>query len=570
MLESIRVQRFKSVDDSQIELGKITVLVGPNNAGKSSVLQAVQFAVSVAQSLRLDGVSKWAIDSISGTLSTQQLVYTPLRDVHALAAGGTLKQDQATAITVEFNSDDKGSATISVARGKNKNIAVGIKGKLLGTTLEDLEDPFSVVAPGLAGIPSFEEYKSPGLVRRAAARGDANSVFRNVLWTLKQDIVAWREFQEALHHVFPDIQIDVDFNEQTDEHISAVVARNGVTLPIDSCGTGILQAIQVLSYIGVYKPKLLILDEPDSHLHPDNQRKLARLLNDLATTKGFQVLMSTHSRHFLAEFGVLGAKIHWFSGGQVQGGDLDYVKVLLDLGALDAGDRLRNGKTPVIVITEDSRHDYIAALLDSSGIPSSAYDIWGYNGSSRIQSAQVLSKFIAAHAPGTLIIVHRDRDYLDDSEIANYVDEIKQAGAIPLITEGTDIESHFLSPAHLGGVFPELDEPAITALLDEATSRARSKSIKNMINARTDFGIAQKRLGGSPPSAGSVAAQAPIDFDADPLRYRHGKATMGFFQVLVQAGHHLNRAIATGSSAASVTALEEVANSLTMSAPASP
>ena len=72
-------------------------------------------------------------------------------------------------------------------------------------------------------------------------------------------------------------------------------------LPVDASGTGILQAAQVLAYIGVYSPRLLILDEPDAHLHPDNQRKLVRLLNEVAQDDGVQVLMlrPTHALHAL-------------------------------------------------------------------------------------------------------------------------------------------------------------------------------------------------------------------------------------------------------------------------------
>ena len=353
MLETVRVQRFKSVRDAEIPLGRITLLVGPNNAGKSSVLHAVQFAVSVAQSLRLDNVSTWANNRLPGTLSAQQLVYSPLRDVQALASGGVLRQDEASAIKITLITGDLGSAEVTVRRGKNKNIAVGIDGQGLGQRLESLDEPFSVVAPGLAGIPAMEEFRSAGIVRRAAARGDANSVFRNVLWVLKQDPVAWQEFQNNLKRVFADLSLDVSFDPTIDEHIGAFVIREDGNLPIDSCGTGVLQAVQTLAYIGVYKPRLLILDEPDSHLHPDNQRRLARLLSELAESHDFQVLISTHSRHFLDEFGALQAKVHWFSGGEIQMDNFDRVSALLNLGALDAGDRLRNGATPFVVLTED-------------------------------------------------------------------------------------------------------------------------------------------------------------------------------------------------------------------------
>src|SRR6188768_2551378 len=118
MLQSVRIERFKGITDTSIELGPVTVLVGPNNAGKSSVLQALQFAVSVAQSLRLDNVSFWNGERLAGTLSAQQLVYSPLRDVQALAAGGVLRQDELHAIRISLTSDDLGSAAITVRRGK--------------------------------------------------------------------------------------------------------------------------------------------------------------------------------------------------------------------------------------------------------------------------------------------------------------------------------------------------------------------------------------------------------------------------------------------------------------------
>lgn len=45
----IRIQKFKQLEDIEIELGSITLLVGGNNAGKSSILQSIQFGVSIAQ-----------------------------------------------------------------------------------------------------------------------------------------------------------------------------------------------------------------------------------------------------------------------------------------------------------------------------------------------------------------------------------------------------------------------------------------------------------------------------------------------------------------------------------------
>jgi len=552
MLERIRIERFKSIADARIDLGRVTVLVGPNNAGKSSVLQAFQFSVSVAQSLELDGTAAWKSEALVGSLAAQQLIYTPLTDVHALASGGSLKQGTASAISVTFEDDALGSTQVLVSRGRNRNIAVRIDGESLGKHLALVDAPFSVVSPGLAGIPSREEYKSPGLVRRAAARGDANSVFRNVLWTLKQDPPGWQQFSDSLQEVFHDIQVDVEFNEQTDEYINATITRAGVTLPIDAVGTGVLQAIQVLSYVSVYRPKVLILDEPDSHLHPDNQRKLMRLISREAEQRDFQVIMSSHSRHIIDEAKRGDCKLAWFSDGTIRAGDFDQVEALLELGALDAGDRLRAGDTRVVVITEDEDFKYLRALIESSGLGPDEYDIWSYKGSSKIAAATALAAFVKSQSPATKLVVHRDRDYLDPAEVQAYEDDIRAGGATPFITHGTDVESHFLDIKHLVSIYPEITESDMGILLGEATSDVRDRSIKNLVNARDAYRNTQRKAGLTPPSVGSIALQAPIDFDADPESMRHGKYTLKALQTRIQGTRGLNRSVATPSPTLSV------------------
>lgn len=188
VLNSVRIKRFKTVADATLTFAAVTVLVGPNNAGKSSVLQSIQFAVSVPQSLQLAGARGAVRDAEvrSGSLAAQQLIYTPLRDVDGLAHGGALRQ-KTNSISIGFDTDDLGQAEITVAKGKNKNVQVKIEGQALRERLEHLAQPYSVVAPGLAGIPAVESFQSSGVVQRAAARGDANSVFRNVLLALSKD-----------------------------------------------------------------------------------------------------------------------------------------------------------------------------------------------------------------------------------------------------------------------------------------------------------------------------------------------------------------------------------------------
>lgn len=562
MLQTVRVQRFKSISDASVTLGRITLLIGPNNAGKSSFLHAIQFAVSVAQSLRLDNVSIWSAEELSGTLSSQQLVYTPLRDVQALAAGGNLRQDQNQAIAVTLTTDDLDSATIQVRRGKNKNIAVNITGSVLGKRMELMDQPYSVVAPGLAGIPAFEEYRSPGIVQRAAAKGDANGVFRNVLWLLKQRTRAWEEFQTRLQAIFGGLNIEVEFNANVDEVISAYAVKADSRLPIDSCGTGVLQAVQTLAYIGLYEPKILILDEPDSHLHPDNQRRLARLLDQITLATGLQVIISTHSRHFLDEFYKLDSTIHWLSGGAVQDDDIDRVSVLLGLGALDAGDRLRNGATPLVVLTEDANTENLRRVLQASGLGEDICDIWSYAGCGNIQSATVLGNFIRQHAPGTHVLVHRDRDYMSDDDVQDFADKLQAAGLTSFITDGTDIEGYLINADHLVSIAGELSHEQAEQLIQEATLESREKSVERFINHRHNAAQRARNRGGEEPNPGRISREAHTDYDNNPVRYRYGKRVLGLVKSKMQQTLGRNVELSQVSSALSVPRLRDLADQL--------
>ncbi len=92
-ITSVTIRRFKSLEAVQIALDDTTLLIGANNSGKSSILQSIHFAVSIAQSARLvgEGVS-WRSDVFELSFNPSQLIYSPVADVLSLATGGTLQE----------------------------------------------------------------------------------------------------------------------------------------------------------------------------------------------------------------------------------------------------------------------------------------------------------------------------------------------------------------------------------------------------------------------------------------------------------------------------------------------
>jgi hypothetical protein len=274
--------------------------------------------------------------------------------VLSLASGGTLQEQRATQIEIEFLDKNGGRCTVGLRRGRNRNVAVSIVGRQLGELLMDLENPFTVYAPGLAGVPKEERYFSPGVIRRIVARGDANLTLRNVLRMLHDEGNSWDLFAQDMQSIFNGITIDLSFNENTDENIQVYFQLpGGPRLPIDAAGTSILQASQILAYVALFKPQVLILDEPDSHLHPDNQRALCDLIYRLTSSRGFQAIISSHSRHVLDTMKNK-SQVAWLSKGMViDEPDLNATAVLLDLGALDSVDYFADGEIRCVVATED-------------------------------------------------------------------------------------------------------------------------------------------------------------------------------------------------------------------------
>jgi predicted ATPase len=108
---------------------------------------------------------------------------------------------------------------------------------------------------------------------------------------LKSNEPAWKDFIDDMQSIFAGIEIVMEFDEDTDENINVYFQfPGGPRLPVDAAGTSVLQASQILAYISPFAPQVLILDEPDSHLHPDNQRILCDLIFKLAAKRRFQTL----------------------------------------------------------------------------------------------------------------------------------------------------------------------------------------------------------------------------------------------------------------------------------------
>ena len=534
---AVQIERFKAIRDASFQLSSLNVLVGANNSGKSSIIQGLHFGIGLLQTIQLTGKWKPTGDTITTSINPTELIYSPSEDVYSLGMGGRLLTKPESSIKLQFTLASGEQPAVDARKGRNRNIIVQVTRATAAQRLSSLEHPFSVFSPGLAGISKTEQYVSDGVLLRTIARGDANLVLRNILLRL-WGTPEWNGFLSDLREIFPDLEFQVGFKEETDEFITVKVKAGKEQVPLELVGTGVLQATQILSYIHRFSPSIVVLDEPDSHLHPNNQRLLCALLRKVAEDRSTQILLTTHSRHVVDSI-VGPTKFLWVRNGTVEPvGRDDEIGILLDIGALDVKERASKPGTRAIILTEDENTRPLEALLRSSGFVMNKTVLLSYYGVSTIKQLRPLVQMIHGVNADATIALHRDRDYMTEAEVIDWENSIRRLKVEPIVTTGVDIESRFLHAGHLADVNPDRTEADFDGLINAALTSCMDDSIRHYVNGRIEIERSQGNSASIDP--GDLAVQARKAVTNDLPGMSHGKTVLKRLRKDYQAKYGAN------------------------------
>jgi len=517
-VDKIYIQNFKKIENQEIDLKPITVLVGGNTSGKSSILQAAQLCTSLMQSAYIDNTGR-SIKKLK-TLALDEVFYRPTEKLLNLRHGDAASQTKGFKLGFEctLTKHEKAetlSLLVSVTRGKNANLALNYEGddKLM-PTIGDRDLPFSIFTPGLSGIPLKEEWKTRGALDAAAMHGDANLYLRTLLdHLLHKDLPAetvsewcrgaleiedlpesssWRAFCTYLNDCYPGAYVYIKHNSAKDRYIDVSVEYRSLEFTLDSASTGMLQVIQILAYACFYAPPLLLLDEPDAHLHADSQTRLHRALKTLTTNTATRVVLATHSPQLLQlMMDDNDIKVIWLDSGKevsVPPGQLPAIPILMELGALALGAQVFDPKNKLIVLTEDKEADFVKIFVKANY--EGRFACLSYHGCGNLSGARQLSVLLSELRPDARIIIHRDRDFRTTEEMSF---ELSLASArlkldecektFEIFTPLNDIEHSFLNSHHLEASLSKIATPqqiqdALTNALaikrDELTAKIHS------------------------------------------------------------------------------------------------
>jgi hypothetical protein len=354
----IAVEGFKSIAKRQeIEIAPLTILAGANSSGKSSIMQPLLMLKQTLEAtydpgpLKIDGPNV-TFTSISQFLSRRPTSLGPrfLR-VEIMAGGFGLELSLVGRDTLEIfeetyctpaarttlrpeMSDEELKRLISAPRRRKADSPFISRDRFFLTILDGVI--------GLTIVPSQQLPDIQGVVHVPGLRGDTSRTYRRTATGphfpgtfehyVASLILQWQSGNEAeylllnrdLAHVglagkvvakkLNDVELDLRVNRLADPESEDLVS-------VADVGFGVSQTLPLLVALRAAEPgRLVYLEEPEIHLHPRAQTKLADILAG-AANRGVRVVVETHSTLLLTAIQTLVAKgelspdlvkLHWF------------------------------------------------------------------------------------------------------------------------------------------------------------------------------------------------------------------------------------------------------------------
>jgi predicted ATPase len=310
MLTKIRIQNFKQFDDVEIELGPVTVLIGPNNSGKTTVLQALMLWYTAFQKfseIQEDKLLPWEKQLKSEYIDMGRLAFIGIPTTESLWINSDVDLNKpvpdAVWIRIKlFGSEDNGKSSWDLLYGflyPKPDSMLCMSDKIPPSVRIS---PFALLTP-MSKILSTEERFHNRSVESVIKEGRSSEIIRNMLYRVYENHKYWEKVYSYMKRIFG-IEILPPELSSRDEIIYVYYhTANGIKFEIASAGRGMLHILLILAYMYNNPGNILLLDEPDAHLEILRQRELYRVITEVAHELNSQIIIATHSEVIMNEAG---------------------------------------------------------------------------------------------------------------------------------------------------------------------------------------------------------------------------------------------------------------------------
>ena len=292
LITNAKFGNFKALGDLSISLRHTNVLVGPNNAGKSTILdgfRALEGALRYARRRK----PTWVADEsgkptrgykipIAVLPISLENIQTNYRNVNAVIEFRLGNKNRLKLIFKE-----EGGCTLCL----NERVTESV------TTRDfSLNFPIDLVSvPTLAPFEEEESLVTDKYFDRWAKSRRSHRLFRNI-W--RRNLNDFQEFKMLVEETWPGMSILPPEIEYETKRLTMFCKEGRIDREVYWAGFGFQVWLQFLTHILDIGPKtLLIVDEPDIYLHPDLQHQLFHLVRDRTE----QTLLATHSVEIINE-----------------------------------------------------------------------------------------------------------------------------------------------------------------------------------------------------------------------------------------------------------------------------
>jgi predicted ATPase len=336
VISKLSIGHFKAIASATIPLGPITVLVGPNDSGKSTILQSLLALSRCADPARFD--AEQLLECPSSVAATQGDMQTDIE----ISAEGTVT---GTAAAPPAHSYRYGVTLSSRSNAVSGEEALWDGAPLLSTTpsmtaIVDGESRWEYPrGGGVTELSGFVSHSKPGpnattqvhfgaiadelrstmlrLDARAIARGaplgapvlpDGSGVVGIVddLLTSGVGDEQIERVNEVLRALSPHVQkVGAKRHPASGGKELQFALQGGAVVPASQMSDGIVLAsglVLISLWAGNHR---LLIEEPENGLHPRQLKVVADAIRSIAEDQGAQVILTTHSplllNHFAAE-----------------------------------------------------------------------------------------------------------------------------------------------------------------------------------------------------------------------------------------------------------------------------
>ena len=309
LLHYLEIRNFKRFGDTQrIELDHPAVLIGPNNCGKTTAIQALALwsqAVGAWQEKKGPAPPR---ERTSTSLNRLNIVSVPVQRTRYFwhnAAVRTGNRDISLQIKVGVLHDSRVEPVTMTFRNQGEDLVYCTPDAETLERREVIETAAALKVELLypmSGLETEEPVLQRGRIDVLLGQGQTAQVLRNLCLLVWQDNRQhWARIVEWMKRLF---HIDLRDPVQTGRgSIDLHYRQAGVKEPLDIAlaGRGLQQMLLVFAYLYSHRRSVLLIDEPDAHLEILRQKQVYVLLRELAAENASQVILATHSEVILGE-----------------------------------------------------------------------------------------------------------------------------------------------------------------------------------------------------------------------------------------------------------------------------